>query len=228
VRATNRRREGLFDPGSLLCYHSSPSREYIMSYVESSLVPGERIVYRAHLHWKTFLPGGVVFLLFTIWAILFAVEEKKQGVALVIFLIGTVPLAGAYLRYRCSEFAVTDKRVLIKTGIIKRHTLETLLNKVENISVEQSVLGRLLNFGTIQVTGTGATRETFANIGAPLEFRKQVEASTLNYDASKSAGKLQPSTPSEERAERECPFCAERILAKAKICRFCGKDVSRK
>ena len=194
-----------------------------MSYVEDNLVAGERIVYRAHLHWKTFVPSALIFLLFTLWAILFAVNENHLGAA-IIFLLGALPLAGAYLRYRCSEFAVTDKRVLIKTGIIRRHTLETLLSKVENISVEQGLLGRLLDFGTIQVTGTGATRETFANISAPLDFRKQVEAATINYETGR-AGSI-PSPSAAGREERDCPFCAERVLAKAKVCRFCGRDIS--
>jgi uncharacterized membrane protein YdbT with pleckstrin-like domain len=175
----------------------------------------------------TFLASGIVFVLFMILAVVLAVTETQYyTAAVVVFLVGTLPLAGAYLRYRCSEFAVTDKRVLIKTGIIQRHTLETLLSKVENISVEQSLMGRLLNYGTIQVTGTGSTKETFANIAAPLEFRKQVQAATLNYEASKTAGIFSTPTASSERVERACPFCAERILAQAKICRFCGKEVS--
>ena len=198
-----------------------------MSYLEDSLVPGERVLYRAHLHWNTFLASGLVFVLFTVGAIALAAYDKNnQGIALVIFVVGTLPLVGAYLRYRCSEFAVTDKRVLIKTGIIRRHSLETLLSKVENIGIEQSLLGRVFDFGTIQVTGTGATKEVFANIAAPLEFRKQVQAATLNYEAGKNTVILQSSPQSPEREERECPFCAERILAKAKVCRFCGKDVT--
>jgi uncharacterized membrane protein YdbT with pleckstrin-like domain len=196
-----------------------------MSYVESTLVPGERILYRGHLHWITFFGSAVVFILFTAWAIFVAAKDNNLGVAFVIFLIGSLPLAWSYLRYRCSEFAVTDKRVLVKTGMIRRHTLETLLNKVENISVEQSLLGRVLNYGTIQVTGTGSTKETFTNIAAPLEFRKQVQGATLNYEAVRSGAALPTSTAS-EREERDCPFCAERILAKAKVCRFCGRDLS--
>jgi len=197
-----------------------------MGYVESSLVPGERILYRAHLHWITFLPAAIVFVLFTILAIAVEASQNDPTLAFVLFLIGTLPLAGVYIRYRCSEFAVTDKRVLIKTGLIKRHTLETLLNKVENISVEQGLWGRVLDYGTIQVTGTGSTKETFAMISKPLEFRKQVQGATLNYEASKSTVIVNAATPSPEREERECPFCAERILTKAKICRFCGRDVT--
>jgi uncharacterized membrane protein YdbT with pleckstrin-like domain len=197
-----------------------------MSYVEGSLVPGERIIYRAHLHWNIFVVGTLVCIMFAGGALILAsYDPSQQGLAFLMFLVGLLPLTGAFIRYRCSEFAVTDKRVLIKTGIVRRQTMETLLNKVENISVQQSLLGRILNFGTIRVTGTGSTQETFANIADPLEFRKQVQAATLNYEAGKAAGVF-PSTPSPEREERDCPYCAERILAKAKVCRFCGRDVT--
>jgi uncharacterized membrane protein YdbT with pleckstrin-like domain len=66
--------------------------------------------------------------------------------------------------------------VLIKIGFIQRHSLEVLLHKVEGIGVNQSIFGRILGFGTITVTGTGGTKETFDLIAAPLEFRKQVQA----------------------------------------------------
>jgi uncharacterized membrane protein YdbT with pleckstrin-like domain len=197
-----------------------------MSYVESTLVPGERIMYRAHLHWTTFLGGAVLFVILTSVAILFVAREESPSAGFIIFIVGAVPLVAAYVRYRASEFAVTDKRVLIKTGLVRRHTLETLLNKVENISVEQGLLGRLLNYGTIQVTGTGSTKETFSNISDPLEFRKQVQGATLNYEAGRT-GVFNPAPRVPERAEKQCPFCAERILAQARICRFCNRDVTQ-
>ena len=66
--------------------------------------------------------------------------------------------------------------MLIKVGVIRRHTVEILLEKVEGIGVTQTVPGRILNFGSIVVTGTGGTRETFHEMSAPMEFRKQVQA----------------------------------------------------
>jgi len=196
-----------------------------MSYVKSTLVPGERVVYRAHLHWTTFLGAGVLFALLTVVASLFAVREQSQLAGFITFILGALPMGAAYVRYRTSEFAVTDKRVLIKTGLIRRDTLETLLNKVENITVKQGLLGRVLNYGTIHVTGTGSTKATFSNIAAPLEFRKQVQGATLNYEAGKM-GAFNAAPHLSERVEKQCPFCAERILSQAKICRFCNRDVT--
>ena len=82
------------------------------------------------------------------------------------------------IHYASSEFAVTNKRVVIKVGFINRKTLEMVLTKVETIRVDQSILGRVLNYGTIVVTGTGGTNEPFTAIANPLEFRRQVQART--------------------------------------------------
>src|SRR5262249_21932773 len=126
-------------------------------------------------------------------------------------------------------FAVTDKRVVIKVGWIRRRTLETMLSKVEGVGVDQSLTGRMLGYGSIEVTGTGGTREEFARIADPLEFRRQVQAAISAADEARggAAVSARPAgyLPS-DRQERECPYCAERILAKAKVCRFCGRDVS--
>ena len=82
------------------------------------------------------------------------------------------------VQYLTSEFAVTNKRVLVKVGFISRHTLELLLSKVETIGVDQSILGRILGYGTIVVIGTGGTREPFKAIADPLGFRHQVQGQT--------------------------------------------------
>jgi len=92
-------------------------------------------------------------------------------------LIGLLMLVPPWIRSISSEFAVTNKRVLVKVGLIRRHSLELLLQKVEGIGVDQGILGRILGYGTITVSGTGGTREAFRMIADPLEFRRQVQAS---------------------------------------------------
>jgi uncharacterized membrane protein YdbT with pleckstrin-like domain len=74
-----------------------------------------------------------------------------------------------------SEFGVSTKRVLMKTGFISRHSLETLLSKVESISVYQGMMGRLFGFGSIIISGTGGSKEFFFGIRDPMEFRRQVQ-----------------------------------------------------
>lgn len=91
---------------------------------------------------------------------------------IVFFLLAALVGLLAYLRVRTSEFAVTNKRVLIKVGVLSRRSLELLLTKIEGIGVNQDITGRVLDFGTIVVIGTGGTKEPFKNIAKPLAFRK--------------------------------------------------------
>src|SRR5437773_7607565 len=94
-----------------------------------------------------------------------------------LMLVVILPLAAlpAFVARRTSEFAVTNKRVLIKTGLIRCHSLETLLSKIESIGVTQGILGRILDFGTIVVSGTGGSKEPFHRIADPLQFQCKVQ-----------------------------------------------------
>src|SRR2546425_8269268 len=136
-----------------------------MSYVESNLMPGERIAYRAHLHWIVYGNWAGLALVFLVVAL-----AAKNGVFVLLAALSFVP---PYIKVKTSEFAVTDQRVLIKVGWLQRRSIETLLDKVEGIAVEQGIFGRLYGYGTIVVAGTGGTHERFKMIAQPLEFRKQ-------------------------------------------------------
>ena len=192
-----------------------------MSYVDSQLLPNETVLYRARLH-RSLYSVSCVFTALALGAMVFAVgQHQLWWLVLALAVVAAATFGWSWLRSRSSEFAVTDKRVVIKVGWIRRRTLETMLAKVEGIGVDQSLTGRLLGFGTIVVTGTGGTKEEFDRIADPLEFRRQVQAAISAADAAPLGGY----TPA-DRQERECPYCAERILVKAKVCRFCGRDVS--
>jgi len=93
--------------------------------------------------------------------------------------IGVAMAVPPWLELVTSEFGVTSRRVIIKVGLIKRRTLELLIRQVEAISVEQTLAGRIFNFGTITLTGTGGVRETFHNIANPLEFRRSVQSLSM-------------------------------------------------
>jgi uncharacterized membrane protein YdbT with pleckstrin-like domain len=80
-----------------------------------------------------------------------------------------------------TEFAITNQRIIAKRGFIHRNTLEILLSKVESVSVYQNILGRLLDFGTVTVTGTGGTKESFKAIIAPVNVRKKVNQVIQHY-----------------------------------------------
>ena len=144
-----------------------------MGYVEKNLLPNEQIVYRAKLHWSIYALPVTVFLI----AILVALGGGGWIAGGVLGAIGLVLLLPPWIRSSSSEFAITNKRVLIKLGLIRRHSLELLLQRVEGIGVDQGILGRILGYGTITVSGVGGTKEAFRMISNPLEFRRQVQAS---------------------------------------------------
>lgn len=196
-----------------------------MSYVQEHLLPGERITYRAHLHKIIWVLPALLSLLLMVGAG-FALNADIPWLAAGLVLVAVLPVLWAWIDYTSSEFAVTDKRVVIKVGWIRRRTLETMLGKVEGISVDQTIAGRVLGFGTITVTGTGGTREPFANIAKPLEFRRQVQAQvSASEDLMRTALPMNGQFTGSAREERDCPWCAERILNRARVCKHCGRDV---
>jgi uncharacterized membrane protein YdbT with pleckstrin-like domain len=154
----------------------------VMGYVDRNLLPGETVEYRAHLHRAIFLQPAifaVIGLGFVGYGISGPGMDAFWMLGLFFLLYAAVIGVGRVILYVSSEFAITNKRVLIKVGFIHRHTLEMLLTKVETVRVDQGLVARLVGYGTIVVTGTGGTNEPFKSIANPLEFRKQVQARAM-------------------------------------------------
>jgi uncharacterized membrane protein YdbT with pleckstrin-like domain len=143
-----------------------------MGYIESNLLTDERIVHKARLHWLIFWKAALAV---AAGLVLLAIEPLA-GLAVVAF--GGVLFVPALVAYTTSEFGVTTKRVIVKVGLVRRRTVELLLRQVEAIAVDQTIMGRIFNYGSITLSGTGGVREVFHNIGAPLEFRRQIQSLT--------------------------------------------------
>jgi len=155
-----------------------------MSYAEKNLIPGETVLYRTGLHWIVLLPsivGGVC--LAALGGLLgYAARSEVGATARVLNILAGIFVAAAVLavasgtmRRNATEIAVTNKRVLIKRGIVTRHTLELLLSQVESIVIDEPLLGRMVGYGTVVIRGTGGTPEPFDNVAHPLEFRRHVQ-----------------------------------------------------
>lgn len=138
-----------------------------MSYVESNLMTGERIEAKARIHWWAWAKGLAVLL------IAFAVPETGTNFAKgFLGLLGLLMLINGVIVVLTTELAVTNQRVIAKTGLIRRNTVELRHGKVEGLTLNQSVFGRILGFGTVVVNGTGTGRTPFPYIADPLAFRK--------------------------------------------------------
>lgn len=143
-----------------------------MGYIENNLLPDEQIIYKTKLHNIIFL-RPFIFLLIGI--LLFSTDIVGIPIGTFIILFLFIPmLINAFIVKATSEFIVTNKRIVIKVGWISRRVLELFNSKIEGVGVNQGILGRAFNFGTIFISGTGTSKQHFKNIVNPLEFRKQV------------------------------------------------------
>ena len=150
-----------------------------MSYVDRHLLSGEAVTYRTRLHWKLYgLPLLLVLLVLAPLTWLAAARSSTPALAFLPAGVALIVLAIAWLKRRSSEFAVTNKRVIIKLGVLNTRSIELLLPKIEGIEVTQSLTGRLFGYGEIIVTGSGGTKELFEGIQTPLDFRQAVQAAT--------------------------------------------------
>jgi len=120
------------------------------NYINNNLIKDEFLVYETKYHWIIYIN---IFIPLTLGFYL-------------IYL---------YLKDKNSEFGITNKRLIIKTGIISRNTLELNLSKIESVNVNQSILGRMLGYGSLGVIGTGGTKEVFVKINNPIQFRKKFQ-----------------------------------------------------
>jgi uncharacterized membrane protein YdbT with pleckstrin-like domain len=125
------------------------------SYVEGALVEGERIVHTGRISlWSLWHYIGLGILL------------------LPLFGAGLIFLAIAWIQYQSTELAVTTRRVIVKHGFIRRRTVEINLSKAESIQVDQGLLGRLIDFGTLLIAGTGTSHAPLKGIADPMDFRR--------------------------------------------------------
>jgi uncharacterized membrane protein YdbT with pleckstrin-like domain len=150
-----------------------------MKYVNRVLQPGETVRHVSRVHWIVYLPGVALCLVALIGFGGLAREGPNtvlHGVVIVVLGVGLLSIASAWFRRWTTEIAVTDRRVIYKRGFIRRHTIEMNMDKVESVDVNQSILGRILDYGTIIVRGTGAGLEPLTSIDSPIEFRNSVTA----------------------------------------------------
>lgn len=147
------------------------------SYVDSLLADGEAIVHRAAVsHWK-FLTSYLVGAALVVAGVLpFFLSSRREyfvagGVAAA---VGLLVIIAAIVRRQTTELVLTDRRIIAKRGFISRDTVEMNLAKVESIHVNQSLLGRMLDYGDVTIVGTGASLEPMLGIARPLELRRKL------------------------------------------------------
>jgi uncharacterized membrane protein YdbT with pleckstrin-like domain len=155
-----------------------------MRYVEKILQPDETVVDVTGLHWFVYLPALallVVALGLTVLANYVASNSNLAMAMLIaaaaVSLLAAIAWLRGFLRRYGTELAVTNRRVIFKRGLLRRHTIEMNMSKVESVDVDQSITGRVFGYGTVTIRGTGGGIEPLRNIRDPLAFRNHVTAS---------------------------------------------------
>lgn len=154
-----------------------------MSYIRGHLQDEEAIIHTTTVHWIVYARAlfWSVLAIFTAYFAFQAPEPNYARVALQFIVYLSVSVAfvkwlKALILRKTTELAITNRRIIVKTGFIRRTTFEMNRSKVESVFVDQGILGRALNFGTIRFKGVGASVESFPNINRPIEFRGHVTA----------------------------------------------------
>lgn len=151
-----------------------------MGYVESVLQPDEKLIYETALSWAMYIPGAVlllaaivVYLVMKAFGVVWYWSELVGGV---VALVAIFFLAREWFERWTTEIAITNKRIILKRGFIRRDTVEMSIDRVESVDVKQSLLGRAFDYGDIIVRGTGTGLAPIRKIDSPLQFRSHVTA----------------------------------------------------
>ncbi len=148
-------------------------------YARTTLAPNETPFYRTSLHWIIFVRFAFLTLgAFVLIAMPFAIAVQALTGSQLGWFALPLPvfiMIAPTLAYVGSELVITNVRVLIKTGVVRRQSLEMFISKIESIAIDQSFLGRLLDYGTVVVRGTGGFAERFETIAHPIQFRSWVQ-----------------------------------------------------
>ncbi|TMJ21377.1 MAG: PH domain-containing protein [Alphaproteobacteria bacterium] len=151
-------------------------------YIDHILQPGEKVLYSTNAHWVFYLPAIAAWIAALVLLIL-SRSTTAEGLVLlclsasaVVALVALYWTAKAWFHRWTTETDVTNLRIVHKTGFIKRRTFEMALDKVESVDVNQSILGRILNYGDVTILGVGEGKETISTIASPLDFRNHITA----------------------------------------------------
>jgi uncharacterized membrane protein YdbT with pleckstrin-like domain len=205
--------------------------------MRTELRNGEKLEIEVRRHWLILLKPVLWTALFVLAGILVLLIPSPIQIAAAGFFIAAIPFAG-WLIYRIYDrkfdiWAVTNLRVIDEAGVFSHSAKESPLDKINNVSYQQSFWGRILGYGTVEIqTAAEMGATTYAWLTSPRKLKdtitrcqEEYKRSAIGDQASRLAQALAESQK-DEGETRECPYCAEKIKAKAKVCRYCNRTLT--
>jgi uncharacterized membrane protein YdbT with pleckstrin-like domain len=151
-----------------------------MTYIDRVLGKGESILHRGKIHWVIYVRPAVISLIgmsfIGAWPLINDPDAGTLfiGVGMLFLLLSALMWLIAWIERITTEIAVTSRRVIVKYGLVWRSTMELNAGKVESVQVDQSITGRILNFGTVTARGTGSGIEPVRRVDSPLKLRAAI------------------------------------------------------
>jgi uncharacterized membrane protein YdbT with pleckstrin-like domain len=151
-----------------------------MTYIDRILEPGEQVRYHTTVSWTSYMPTillAICALASLLVGARYAEMVNISWFAAIAFAVAAIAaFLPAWFRRWTTEIVVTDRRIILKRGLIRRHTVEMNMRKVESVDVDQTLIGRLFNYGNVTIRGTGSSFEKLRMIDSPLKLRTTVTA----------------------------------------------------
>lgn len=199
--------------------------------MKTSLRKDEQLLFETRKHWFFLIIPVIIALALIILSLyLYFLLEESNSWYLTIPVLSILYFIYRYYIWRNDLWAVTNIRVIDESGVFSINSKESPIDKINNVSYHQSILGRVFGFGDVQIQTAAEMGETsYSNISHPKQLKEALSTAMELYKESqlnKQAYKLADAVDGEIGEEiKDCPFCAERIKAKARVCRYCGREL---